>query len=250
MSTREWFKPTNIDVSPFDVSYLEEFELPQERTAQEIESLKCIILGMPQKPRTLDIAGGFGRISSEIVKQDLVDSLVNLDLNRELLIMARRNQITNVIQGDMRYLSFLDRSFDLALMMFTTFGYFDDEDNFRVLQEVHQVLDNRGIFVLDLPNYGRISDNFIVIRKKQLKNGDTVEYRKQIEGKYLIEERVKIERDGQKKNLLPIRLRIYSPEEIVGLCQSVGFSETKITDQELKNFSPSNSRRLWVISTK
>ena len=208
MSEKEWFKPTGEDISPFDTSYIEEFELPQERTAQELESLSHIISTMPQKPRTLDIAGGFGRIGSELVRQDLVDSLINLDLNREFLHIARKNQVTNAVEGDMRHLCFQDSSFDLALIMFTAFGYFENKDNFMVLQEAHRVLDNGGILVLDLPNYSRISSNFSANREMPLRSGDVIEYRKRIEEEYLIEERTMTTRSGAEKNLLPIKLRI------------------------------------------
>jgi len=250
MSEKEWFKSTGEGTSPFDISYIEEFELPQERTAQELESLSYIISTMSRKPRTLDIAGGFGRISSELVRQDLVNSLTNLDLNREFLHIARKNQVTNTVEGNMRHLCFQDSSFDLALIMFTTFGYFGDEDNFMVLQEAHRVLDNGGILVLDLPNYCRISSNFSANREMRLRSGGVIEYRKRIEGEHLIEERTMTTRSGVKKNLLPIKLRIYSPKEIVGLCQEAGFKAVKTVDQDLKEFSPDSSRRLWVISTK
>lgn len=251
MSTIEWFRPTNEGISPFDISYLEEFELSPERTEQELNSLELIISAMPKKPRTLDIAGSFGRIGSGLVGRRLVDSLVDLDLNEQFLQMAKRNQITRVVQGDMRNLGFRDRSFDLAFIMFTSFGYFKEKsDDLRVIKEVHRVLDQKGILLLDLPNYTRISSDFSANREMQLRNGNVIKYKKRIEGEYLIEERSRIKRDGGKENLLPIKLRIYPLEEIVGLCQEAGFDDVKAVDQELKEFSPDNSSRLWVISTK
>lgn len=150
----------------------------------------------------------------------------------------------------MRNLSFRDRSFDLALIMFTSFGYFDDEDNFKVLQEAYRVLDDDGVLILDLPNYHRIVSNFSTDREMQLRNGGVLRYRKRIEGNYLIEERSLLRESGETENLLPIKLRIYSLEEIVKLCQKVGFDDIKGVDQELREFSPDNSRRFWVISIK
>lgn len=250
MSTQEWYKPTKDGVSPFDISYLEEFKLSPERTEQELKSLELIISTMPKKPKTLDIAGSFGRIGSELIKRNLVESLVDLDLNEKFLQTAKSHQAIKVVQGDMRDLGFQDRSFDLALIMFTSFGYFDDEDNFKVLREAYRVLDYDGVLILDLPNYNRISNNFSAYREMPLRNGGVLKYRKGIEGNYLIEERSRLRGDGEIENLLPIKLRIYSLEEIVELCQEVGFDDVKAVDQELKEFSPDNSRRLWVISTK
>jgi len=248
---KEWFKPTNIGVSPFDASYIEEFELPLERTKQEIKSLGIVISAMSKKPRTLDIAGSFGRIGSELISQNLVASLVNLDLNEQFLQMARKNQITRVIRGDMRNLAFRDKSFDLALIMFTSFGYFEKKpDDLGVIKEAYRVLDQDGMLVLDLPNYTRISDNFSPDREMLLKNKDIIRYRKRLEGGYLVEERTRIKRNGAEENLLPIKLRVYSPESIVELCQDAGFNKIRITDQELKDFSELNSRRSWVLCTK
>lgn len=250
MLTQEWFRPTKEGKSPFNISYLEEFRLPPERTKQELESLRLIISNMPKKPRTLDIAGGFGRIGLKLIELDLVEPLVNLDLNTDFLRFAKSGGITKTVQGDMRNLGLRDRSFDLALIMFTSFGYFDDEDNFRVLQETYRVLDYGGVLVLDLPNYSRISNNFSASRKIVLRNGVVIKYQKRIEGKYLIEERYRMEEGQRPENLLPIKLRIYTSEEIVELCRRAGFNKVITVDQELKEFSPNDSRRLWVINTK
>jgi hypothetical protein len=38
------------------------------------------------------------------------------------------------------------------MMLFTSFGYFEDEDNFRVLENVARALTPNGLFILDIPN--------------------------------------------------------------------------------------------------
>jgi len=249
MSEKEWYKPTEENISPFDLTYIKEFALPSERTEQEVRSLGLIISAMSRKPRVLDIAGGFGRIGSELVRLNLVSSLVNLDLNRQFLQIARAGNIKRVVWGDMRALPFSDRSFDLALIMFTSFGYFSDEDNFRVLEEAYRVLDYDGILVLDLPNYDRICRNFSSGREKTIENGEVIAYRRRIEGVYLIEERTLKTKAGEEKTLLPIRLRIYSPEEMLELCRKAGFKTVKFVDQNLEEFTQ-DSKRLWVVGTK
>lgn len=42
--------------------------------------------------------------------------------------------------------------FDIVLLLFTSFGYFSDEENFRVLKNVYAALKPSGHFVLDVPN--------------------------------------------------------------------------------------------------
>jgi SAM-dependent methyltransferase len=51
----------------------------------------------------------------------------------------------------MRHLEF-EAEFDRVTMLFTSFGYFEDEDNFRVLENVARALTLGGLFILDIPN--------------------------------------------------------------------------------------------------
>jgi SAM-dependent methyltransferase len=44
-------------------------------------------------------------------------------------------------------------------MLFTSFGYFEDEDNRRVLEGVAQALKPGGLFVLDIPNRDTFLNN-------------------------------------------------------------------------------------------
>lgn len=249
MSVKEWFKPTNIGISPFDSSYIEEFELPIERTKQEIDSLSIIIACMSKKPRVLDIAGGFGRIGSALIKQELVDSLVNLDLNRQFLQMSK-DKGAMAVEGDMRYLGFADDSFDLALLMFTSFGYFaTPEEDLKVLQEAKRVLRPAGMLLLDLPNYDRILTNFHAERELLLQDNSKIVYRQELAGDFLIQARTKIFSDMSKVQMLPIRLRVYSQESASNACLQAGFSGVHALDQNLQVYEPSTASRLWLLCT-
>lgn len=249
MSAKEWFKPTNIGISPFDSSYIEEFELPLERTRQEIDSLGIIISHMSKKPRVLDIAGGFGRIGSELIKRGLVDSLVNLDLNVKFLQMSK-NQEAIAVRGDMRYLGFADDSFDLALLMFTSFGYFATSvEDLKVLQEAKRILRPAGMLLLDLPNYDRIITNFQAERELPLQDNSKIVYRQELVGDFLIQTRTKIFSDMSRVQMLPIRLRVYSQESATKACLQAGFLNVHAFDQDLQVYESVTSSRLWLLCT-
>lgn len=51
-------------------------------------------------------------------------------------------------RGDMRQLPFKEE-FDVVLMLFTAFGYFDDETNQKVLREINKALKPEGRFLID-----------------------------------------------------------------------------------------------------
>ena len=52
----------------------------------------------------------------------------------------------------MRLLPWTDERFDRVVSWFTSFGYFDDQDNRRVLQEAHRVLRPDGRLLIENNN--------------------------------------------------------------------------------------------------
>lgn len=245
----EWFEPYN-PTSPFATSYEEEFNLSIKRTLEEVASVEKIIRSMDNRPRVLDLAGGFGRIGSLLVQRGLVESLVNLDLNRRLLKVAQTSGINNVVEGDMRYLGFTADTFDLALLMFTSFGYFaTPEEDIKVLQEVKRVLRPGGMLLVDLPNYDRIIQNFSPERELLLSDNSKIVYRKELVGDLLIEDRIRIFSDMIITQMPPIRLRIYNQESAGDACLRAGFSAVHAFDQNLQTYEPTASNRLWLVCT-
>ena len=248
----EWFNSRKNTNTPFGERYLEEFELKGERTAREVDSIEQIIKeSFDLMPKVLDMAGGFGRIGKQLLSRGLTASLVDLDLNLKLLSMAQQTGVNLVVGGDLRRLPFKDKSFDLALLMFTSFGYFSDksEDEY-VVKEAYRILNNGGIFLIDLSNFHKVIKNFSPSRILHLKSGETIEYTKRIENGVLIEERVLLNSNGESTPLSPIKLRIYFDDEIQTICTSMSFKEIKVTDEKLNPFDPSISRRLWVMCKK
>ncbi len=85
-------------------------------------------------------------------------------------------------------------SFDIAVNIFTSFGYFeDDSENFKVIGNVSDSLKKNGYFVFDF------------INKKYLEK-NIVPYSKSETGKYTVIQKRKIE-DGFVKKQIMIRER-------------------------------------------
>jgi len=73
---------------------------------------------------------------------------------------AKKMKLKNIefIRKDMRKIDFKEE-FDLVINMFTSFGYFDDKDNFTFLKKVRRALKKGGKFIIDVKNGVFIREN-------------------------------------------------------------------------------------------
>jgi SAM-dependent methyltransferase len=102
----------------------------------------------------IDLGCGDGRHAIELAGRGY--QITGYDLSLPLLIRAaddaqRRDLRVNFIHGDFRELSFQEQ-FDAAYCVSTSFGYFDDESNRKVINAVNAALRAGGRFLLDVVN--------------------------------------------------------------------------------------------------
>jgi len=125
--------------------------LRKEQTEQHVSFLKNVL----PKGLTLDHCCGPGRICVALSEDR---SVVGLDLSRELLNEARkkgRNTNTKnlyLVRSDMRNLPFRHDVFDGVINLWTSFGYFSEQENELVLNEIFRVIRTNGTFLLDIAN--------------------------------------------------------------------------------------------------
>ncbi|MCK1489116.1 methyltransferase domain-containing protein [Bradyrhizobium sp. 180] len=99
----------------------------------------------------LELGCGYGRITNRLAKKGA--RVAGLDISPVLLKKAEldaaeRGVHVEYVLGDMRSLPWRDR-FDAAFLWYTTFGYFDDADNERVLCEAASSLRRGGRLLID-----------------------------------------------------------------------------------------------------
>ncbi len=122
-------------------------------------------LGVRRGARVLDVPCGFGRHSILMARRGY--RVTGVDFGPELLAQARdkarrKGAAVDFRRGDMRRLRYR-RQFDLLLNLFTSFGYFGDRDDQRVLKSFHRALKPGGWLVLHT-----INRDFIVRHYKPL----------------------------------------------------------------------------------
>ena len=146
-------------VAFFDEDYLRIYrpQFTPERTAAETRFI-ADALKAPAGGDVLDLACGFGRHAIGMAK--LGYNVTGLDFNPRYLEIAAEDAAAAGARvtwrtGDMRALGF-DRAFDAVYSYFTSFGYFDDDENEQVLAGIAKALRPRGSVLLEMANRDRL----------------------------------------------------------------------------------------------
>jgi SAM-dependent methyltransferase len=142
-------------VAFFDDDYLKIYRptFTAERTSGELDFIEGS-LALPAGADVLDLACGYGRHAVGMASRGY--RVTGVDFNPQYLAIGaeeatRTGTSVRFQAGDMRELSFA-REFDGVYSYFTSFGYYDDDDNERVLAGVARALRAGGRFLIDVIN--------------------------------------------------------------------------------------------------
>jgi SAM-dependent methyltransferase len=135
-----------------------------EKEAAQLAGLIEEAIPKENYPKILDLGCGRGRHSITLAERGY--RVTGVDLSEEAIRKAKKRasdkNLKNVefLTGDMR--EPLDGTFDAILNLFTTFGYFlDDDENMSVLKSARQMLRPKGVFVIDFLNAAQIKREII-----------------------------------------------------------------------------------------
>jgi len=229
----------------FDEDYLffySGFHTPEvnRETAEKIVALLQLSPGQS----LLDVPCGYGRISNELAAMGYC--VTGLDATKLFLERARsdaeaKGAKVRYMHGDMRALPFEDNEFDVLINWFTSFGYFDDETNHKVLGEFRRVLKPGGTLVIDHQNRDRMLANW--------RQCSITEW----EGNYMIDraefdpvtgrapnDRLIIRDDKIRKTHYSVRM--FAASEMALWLERAGFEQVKITDIEGEPFTMTSKR--------
>jgi len=211
-----------------DYVYFYSEALTDERTDAEVAGL-VQMLELHAPLRILDLACGFGRHANRLAA--LGHSVVGIDYMPGFLEMARATaQAMGVTvdyrQGDMRE-PFGEDEFDRVLLLFTSFGYFTDEENARVLANVSRALKPGGLLGVDMHNRDAAL-KFLVPASVLEKEGNLMIDRSSFDvmtGRW-VNRRIVI-RDGVRRDK-PFSVHCYNAGEIRQLLAAAGLETVKL----------------------
>lgn len=170
--------------------------------------------------RVLDLCCGFARHT--LALRELGVDVYGMDLSADLLRHARELEGAGAVAGrlaraDARALPYAAATFDAVVNLFSSFGYFGDDGDLRVLDEVARVLRPDGRLVLDLMNPNRVRRGLVPLSRTQRDGLVLVEERTLEDGGRRVVKRVRLEGPSREGRTWTESVRMYELAEIEGL---------------------------------
>ena len=242
-------------VAFFDDDYLRIYrpQFQPERTAAETRFI-ADALALSAGSEVLDLACGFGRHAIGMAK--LGHRVTGLDFNPHYLEIAAADAKAagaNVTwrPGDMRDLGSTP-VFDGVYSYFTSFGYFEDDENEKVLASVARVLRPGRRFLLDLMNrdwllthpqqrtWTQRDDGALLMEEATL---DLLRSR-------VIARQILIDPQGGPQVTKEYTLRVYTCAELSALLRHHGFRVLEVLGGPEREPYSAESRRLVILAER
>jgi len=223
---KEWFDDEALWRETFP------FMFSEQHFAAAIETVKHALKLARAKGRSaLDLCCGPGRCSIPLSR--LGFSVTGVDRMKYLLDKAReRARAANLriewVKEDMR--DFVrPESYDLALSMYTSFGYFEDrgEDD-KVLSNVFRSLRPQGVFLMEMMGKEMLAKVFQPASVETLPDGSMlVEQRQIIDGWSRVHNEWTVIRKSRARKFA-FHLNLYSGQELREKMENAGFRQVKL----------------------
>jgi SAM-dependent methyltransferase len=240
---KDWFCDSNYRVV---------YEHRDETEAEQMIDLLERTIGHEPKRRVLDVGCGSGRHTISFAKRGYKD-VTGIDLSASLLSEAREQSATlglsiRFLERDMRDVP--DETFDLAVNLFTSFGYFDkDEENAEVIRNVAKCLPKSGQLVIDFLNSQWVRAHLVAHDERVVPDGTRIEQTRWIENGR-IEKRLLIRNSFEAKEYIE-SVRLFELYDFERMFRDAGLTIVHIFGSYSGDaFEPDTSPRLIMFSTK
>ncbi len=221
---RPWYE------TAFEDPYLEVYAHRDLASARvEVEGLLARGL-WDVRGRLLDLGCGFGRHLLALREHGF--DAVGLDRSPGLLARAAtlgdgalRGRL---VRGDFRNLPFHARSFEALLMLFSSFGYFSDEENARVLGEIGRILRPRGLAVFDLMNPSRVRAQLVPETRTERGGFEIIERRRLQDRDRRVVKDVRLHASDGSERSWTEDVRLYETAELGEMLAAAGLTLVRV----------------------
>lgn len=218
------------------------------------DEIDCVLALAPIEPgaAVLDICCGPGRHSLELARRGY--RVTGVDRTRELLDMAREKArqedlSLELLECDARDFSRPD-TFDLAINLYTSFGYFEDQDDDRrMAQGVFEALKSGGRLVMEMMGKEVLARIFTPRNWEEIDDVILLQERTLAASWRWIENRWILLR-GAERHEFRFGHRLYSADELCRLLAEVGFAPTTVYGSLAGVPYDQGATRLVVVAEK
>ena len=201
-------------------------------------------LNLPEKAKVLDLACGKGRHS--IYLNQLGFNVLGADLSENSIAEASKNsnETLHFKVHDMR--EPFDEKFDAIFNLFTSFGYFEsDDDNLTTLKAIKESLSEYGFAVIDFMNVTQVIETLV---PEEVKTVDGIDFKikRYVEDGHILKE-IDFEDQGRKFHFTE-KVKALTLKDFEDLMVEAGIFLLDIFgDYKLKKFHKTESERLIMI---
>ncbi|WP_400080288.1 SAM-dependent methyltransferase [Winogradskyella sp. R77965] len=238
-STKQWY------ASWFDTPYYH--ILYKHRDYSEAQGFMDNLtnyLNLPEGGEILDLACGKGRHS--VYLNTLGYNVTGVDLSEQSIAHAKQFE-NETLKFDVHDMSKpYPETFDAVFNLFTSFGYFEDENcNLETIKSIKAELNEFGFGVIDFMNVNYIIENLVEENVKTVEGIDFHQKRSVKDG-YIIKD-ISFEADGQHYEFQE-RVKAFTLEDFKTLFEDAGVYLLDVFgDYKLHQYHSKTSERLIMI---
>ena len=238
-STKQWY------ASWFDTPYYHILYKDRDYTeAQGFMDNLTNYLNLPEHGKILDLACGKGRHS--VYLNSLGYNVTGVDLSEQSIAHAKQfeNETLKFNVHDMSK-PYPD-TFDAVFNLFTSFGYFEDENcNLKTIEAIKAELNEFGFGVIDFMNTNYVIENLVAEDIKTVEGIDFHQKRYVKDG-YIIKD-ISFEADGEQFEFQE-RVKAFTLDDFQTLFNEAGVYLLDVFgDFKLKKYHSKTSERLIMI---
>ncbi|MFC1608299.1 class I SAM-dependent methyltransferase [Candidatus Latescibacterota bacterium] len=223
----------------------------QHRNVSEAESeIEAIrqLLEIGKGERVLDLCCGPGRHDFPLAYAGC--RIIGLDYSMPLLKQAmeahpRECSYPYYICGDARSVPFQDGIFDVILNLFTSFGYFKDDENRELVNTISRLLKPGGRFFIDYLNPLRLQDNLVEETKREIDGMEIIEKRRVDYLAKRIEKTILLQGEHHSQMFFE-SVRLYQKDEMLDMLTSAGLTVAAVLgDASGQPYNDDSSRMVF-----